>query len=517
MRNKSTMHALLAAGVAAACASAPISVQGSSHREAPLITELPKVDNTDFYMFSSYESGREGFVTIIANWLPLQDAYGGPNYFALDDDALYEIHIDNNGDSVEDLTFQFQFDTEFRNLGVDTGAEQNVAVPLINIGPIDSPADANLNRVERYTVNVVRGDRRSGTAQPVTNASSGGRNFIKPVDNIGQKSIPDYEAYANQHVYDVSIPGCSAQGAKVFVGQRREAFYLNLGEIFDLINIPAEELLGGRDAAQNTIDDKNVTTFALEVPTACLVAGQEPVIGGWATASLPQAQVLDPSPDVEEPTADGGAWTQVSRLGSPLVNEVVIGLPDKNLFNATEPANDVSNFATYVTNPTLPVLANLLFGTAVPEPPRLDLVQAFVTGVPGLTNPANINVQTLEGAGEMLRLNTAVPATPIGSQSDLGFLDCDLGGFPNGRRPIDDVVDIELTVALGAITANNPNQLQTCDVSGGVENAQVVNAGAVVTDGVSLANAGEGLFIDAFPYLGAPLPGSPQEASEPSL
>jgi hypothetical protein len=362
---------------------------------------------------------------------------------------------------------------------------------------------------------VTRGGRRSGTVAAVTDANSGDTQFIKPVDNIGQKSIPDYETYANQHIYDVNIPGCDVPGSRLFVGQRREGFYINLGEIFDLINIPPEELLGGRDAGENIIDDKNVTTFALEVPIQCLVAGNEPVIGAWATASLPQARVLDPIPDDEyEATVEGGAWTQVSRLGSRLVNEVVIGLPDKNLFNASQPANDVTNFATYVTNPSLPVLANLLFGVEVPATPRLDLVQAFVTGVPGLTNPANVNLDTLAGAGEMLRLNTSVPVTPIGSQSDLGFLDCDLGGFPNGRRPIDDVVDIELTVALGAITPENPNGLQTCDVTD-PPNPEVVNPGAVVTDGASLANAGD-LFIDTFPYLGTPRPGSPAEASEPN-
>ncbi len=514
MQTKPTMHALLAAGLAFACAGVPLSVQASSHREAPLITELPKVDNTDFYMFSSYEAGREGFVTIIANWLPLQDPYGGPNYFALDNDALYEIHIDNDGDSVEDITIQFDFDTEFRDLTVPTGPgldgnDTEGAIPLINIGQITTRDDADLNRIERYTIDVVTGDRRSGNSQAVTNADSGGRTFIKPVDNIGQKSIPDYDGYANQHIYNVDIPVCDADGARVFVGQRREVFYLNLGEIFDLVNLNP---VGPRDGEENTVADKNVTTFALEVPTTCLTTGNEPVIGGWATASLPQAQVLDPDPDdADEGTVSGGAWTQVSRLGSPLVNELVIGLPDKNLFNASEPANDVSNFATYVTNPTLPVLANALFNTAIPATPRIDLVLAFVTGVPGLTKPANIDLDTLAGAGEMLRLNTAVPATPIGIQSDLAFLDCDLAGFPNGRRPIDDVVDIELTVALGAIALDNPNQLQTCDVQTGT----VVNPGAVVTDGVSLANAGDGLFIDAFPYLGIPLPGSPNEAIAP--
>ncbi len=500
-----------------ACVSVPFSAQASSYRETPFITELPKVDNTDLYVFRSYEGGREDFVALISNWQPFQDSYDGPNYFALDENALYEIQIDNNGNSVEGITFQF--DNTFRNLAVPSntqGEPVNNAVPIINIGTIETPADTQLNWVERYTVNVVRGDRRSGNSQSVNNAASSGARFIKPVDNIGQKSIPDYEGYANQHIYNINIPGCSEQG-RVFVGQRREAFYLNLGEIFDLINL---DPLGARDGEQNIIDDKNITSIALEVPTSCLVADNEPVIGGWATVSLPQAHVLDPTPSVDDPTVEGGAWTQVSRLGSPLVNEVVIGLPDKNLFNASQPANDVSDFATYVTNPTLPVLVDILFfggqGDAVPAAPRLDLVQAFVTGVDGLTKPTNVDLETLEGAGEMLRLNTALP--PVGPNdagfSDLGFLGCDLGGFPNGRRPVDDVIDIELSVAMGAITAQNPNNLQTCDIT--TNPPQVVNAGAVVTNGVALTNAGDGLFIGSFPHLGTLLPGSPAEASEPN-
>jgi hypothetical protein len=209
MQTKPTMHALLAAGVAFACTSLSFSAQASSHREAPLIAGLPRVDNTDFYMFSSYESGREGFVTIIANWVPLQDAYGGPNYFALDEDALYEIHIDNNGDAVEDITFQFQFDNEFRNVALPVGPNgADVAIPLINAGRIDEPADPDtLNRVETYTVDVVTGGRRSGASQSVIDADSGESEFVKPVDNIGQKSIPDYEGYAGPGLRRIGVAG----------------------------------------------------------------------------------------------------------------------------------------------------------------------------------------------------------------------------------------------------------------------------------------------------------------------
>jgi len=449
---------------------------------------------------------------LLANFIPFQDPYGGPNFYPFDEDALYEINIDNDGDAVEDITYQFQFDNKYRNATVPTGpgldgAETSTAVAVINTGTIEMPADADLNRVDTYTVKVARDGAENGKS--VVDANSGKRTFIKPIANIGQKSIADYAAYAHQHVYDVTLPGCHTP-ARLFVGQRREGFFINVGEIFDLINL---DPLGSRDSGVNILDGKNINTVALEVPTKCLVAGDEPVIGTWATASLPETRTLIPDPTVDKPEQTSGDFVQVSRLGSPLVNEVVIGVPDKNLFNASEPQDDVAQFAGYVTNPTLPVLANALFGTAIPATPRVDLVQAFVTGIPGLTQPANVDLETFEGAGEMLRLNTAVPVTPLGSQQDLGFLACDLAGFPNGRRPMDDVVDIELSAALGAVSADNPNALQTCDVSD-PNNPQIVNEGAVVNDGASLANAGD-LFMDAFPYLGTPLPGSPSEASEP--
>lgn len=501
--------AALAAALVAVAGAAP----ASSHREAPFITEQPKVDGTDFYLFRSYEPGREGFVTLIANYLPLQDAYGGPNYFFMDPDALYEIHLDNDGDAAEDLSFQFRFTNTFRHLAIDTGAAAPVTVPLRNIGPISAGSTAALNVEESYTVTVVRGNRRTGVATPATNAA-GGTRFAKPVDNIGTKSIPDYGAYAAAHVHAISIPGC-AGGGRVFAGQRREGFVVNLGEVFDLVNLNP---LGARDSRTNTIGGKNVTTLALELPAACLTASGNPVLGGWTTASLRQARLLNRMPagpvavaaNQQGPAREGGAWSQVSRLGSPLVNEVVIGLDRKDQFNASEPKDDLQAFATFVTHPTLPVLVDILFfggmGDAVPAVPRNDLVAAFVTGITAtvdgapfaFTRPAN---QTRPG--EMLRLNTAIAPTPAASQSDLAFLDCDLGGFPNGRRPIDDVVDIALTVAMGAIDGTNGNALQTCDVSGPAP--VVVNPGAVVNDGARPVAAD---YLTVFPYLAAPLPGA---------
>ena len=258
--------------------------QGSSHREAPGITKTPKLDGTDFYMFRSYETGRSGFVTLVANYMPLQDPYGGPNYFTLDTDAVYEIHIDNNADAVEDLTFQFRPSVLVKDLSVPVG-NMLVPVPLINIGQIGPNAGdtSALNREETFTVNIIRGDRRNGVGQAITNVVDGTTTFRKPVDNIGAKSIPNYATYANNHIYDILIPGCD--NGRMFVGQRKDSFVVNLGETFDLVNVTNP--LGAENAEADDLADKNVTSFVLEVPIACLVSSaSQPIIGGWTTASL---------------------------------------------------------------------------------------------------------------------------------------------------------------------------------------------------------------------------------------
>ncbi len=459
----------------------------SSHREAPLITEMPKVDGTDFYMFRSYEPGRQDFVTLIANYMPLQDPIGGPNYFTLDDDAIYEIHIDNDGNSQEDLTFQFRPSTTIQDIQLPIGppgAEIMVSVPLVNVGPIIGPGGGTQNVVESYTLDLITGDRRTGVRQSISNAADGSTTFLKPIDNIGNKSIPDYDAYAANFVYDVNLPGTSEQG-RLFVGQRQESFAVNLGEVFDLVNL---DPIGPPDAETNTIANKNITSFVLELPISFLTQGVEPVIGGWTTASLRQARVLNPAPDFDNnrrPEVSGGAFTQVSRLSSPLINEVIIGLKDKDRFNSSEPVDD-PQFLNYVTNPTLPALLEILF--AVPAPtlfPRDDLVAAFLTGIDGFNQPSGIV------PGEMLRLNTVFSPTSIDMQSRLGVLEGDVAGFPNGRRPGDDVVDIELRVAMGALV----------DPSFAPVGALPFTDGAIID---------ASFFDESFPYLRTPLPGSPQ-------
>ena len=213
LRQSASMGALII-GHLLALGVAPQAL-ASSHREAPFLTRHPKVDATDFYMFRSYQAGRSDFTTLIANYVPLQDAYGGPNYFMMDPEALYEIHVDNNGDAKEDITFQFRFKNTSKGQTLSIGGT-NVAIPLTQFGGVSDVAGANLNVTESFTVDVVRGDRRTGTRAAVTNASGGSATFAKPADNIGTKTIPNYAAYAAKHVYAVNIPGCATPG-KVFV------------------------------------------------------------------------------------------------------------------------------------------------------------------------------------------------------------------------------------------------------------------------------------------------------------
>jgi hypothetical protein len=299
--NRSSTTWLILSAIALATAAG--GAYASSHREAPFITSHPKVDGSDFYLFRSYEPGRSGFVTMIANYQPLQDAYGGPNYFFMDPQALYEIHVDNDGDADEDLTFQFRFNELREGLTVNAGGK-SIPVPLTNIGPVTSTNTSAQNVIESYTLTLVRGDRRHGQAMPIHDAVTGSASFAKPLDNIGAKSIPDYADYAAGFIHTITIPGCNTPG-RVFVGQRMDGFVVNLGETFDLVNIkyPVQELapagVNARNDEPNSLADKNVTSLALEVPIACLTRGNDPVIGAWTTASLRQAEVLNSSPQSE--------------------------------------------------------------------------------------------------------------------------------------------------------------------------------------------------------------------------
>lgn len=503
--------------VALLAASVATGAMASSHREAPGITQQPKIDGTDFYMFRSYEPSREGYVTLIANYQPIQAPYGGPNYFTMDEDALYEIHIDNDGDAIEDITFQF----DFRNTLAAKGAGQalqigdkTVPIPLRQSGPITSGDSSAQNEFENFTLTMVEGDRRSGKRSAITQVG-GDEVFDKPIDYIGDKTLPDYDNYANDFIVDAKVQGCE-KPVRVFVGQRAEAFAVNLGPIFDLVNfVPLEgSIEQSRERNDDLFGKVNVTSLALEVPISCLTDGDNPIIGAWTTSSLPQAEIEDPSPTYGETSVYGGAYVQQSRLSAPLVNELVIGLPDKDLFNAAEPMID-SALAFYVTNPTLPALLESLFGVKAPTNiPRGDLVAAFLTGINGLNQPEGVT------PSEMMRLNTAIPATPRADQDHYGVIGEDLAGFPNGRRPGDDVVDIALRVVMGVLCHPVPLGAELSgDPSIDGTDADLVPLG-LCPNGAADAPSGDLPYTDgapldardfvgnAFPYLNTPIPGA---------
>jgi hypothetical protein len=539
---KKLLVSLIAAGTLSGLAALP--AQASSHREAPFITTSPKVDGTDFYMFRSYEGvsatgtgGRSDYVTLIANYQPLQSPYGGPNYFSMDPNALYEIHLDNNGDAKEDLTFQFRFNNKLDGFGLDIGTAKNVAIPLIQYGGVNDLKGTSLNLHETFGVKVVRGNRRTGAVSEITKAD-GGKVFEKPVDYIGSKTLGDsaaYETYAQKHVHAIKIPGCPAgkDTGYVFVGQRQEGFAVNLGTVFDLVNAPASVLLdpANKDAVgqagKHYVQKSNVTSIAMEVHKDCLISADDTVIGGWTTASMRQARLLNGAPASGHQTTakDGGAWVQVSRLGNPLVNELVIGLPDKDKFNSSKPEAD-TQFLTYVTNPTLPALLTIVLGADVAPKnlPRNDLATVFLTGIAGVNKPKSAT------PSEVLRLNTAIAPVQFADQNRLGVagevlrvggvanlaMAKDLAGFPNGRRPKDDVVDIALVAVTGGLCvingANNALGLNSvpgvaalgstkCDIS----SVPLGAASAAIHDAVDQATVP---FLNRFPYLNTPNSGT---------
>jgi len=445
----------------------------SSNADAPTIASMPKLEATDLYMFRSYESGRQDFVTIIANYYPLQAPLGGPDYFDLETMGYYQIHIDNTGDSMEDITFTFKFSTILEGATVPVGG-QHIPIPFINVGVVGPGVmdTADVNSRQEYELTVTLGPRSSGQNLVLSHAETQATTFRKPLDNIGTQSVPNYNAYANSHIYPIALPECGIDG-RVFVGQRKESFAGNPGQLFDLVNLDPR---GAENAVENPLRHYNVTSLALELPIACLTSGEEPVVGAWTTSSL----------DLDNQPA-----RQVSRLGFPLINELVIGLPDKDNFNTSHPVDD-AQFVHYVTHPTLPYLLELRFaeegGVAPRNLPREDLMQA-IGGVPGLNSPAGVESGQFPRS-EMLRLNTTTDVKPVAQQQNMGVLADDNAGFPNGRRPGDDVVDIVLRMMMGAL----------------IEDSEVApNNTTPITDQVTVTARD---FQQVFPYLNDPLSGS---------
>ncbi len=460
----------------------------SSHAEAPLISMDRFADNTDTYAFRSVEAGRDGFVTLIANFIPLQEPSAGPQFFRFDDSVLYEIKIDNTGDGREDITYQFQFSTSIFNDDTILGHSS-----VTEDGVISSLTDVDYNMPQTYSVRRVD----SSTGRRGRLIASGMRT---PPSNIGPKVTPNYEAVLGQPaVY--GLPG----GGKVFAGTRDEYFYIDLGGVFDALNLRSVGMSGGIDSTKGY----NVSSIAIEVPVQDLTRSRavpagptapDAVIGVWSTASRRTATIIKNTG--ERNTA--GAWQQISRLGNPLVNEVVIPLSLKDAFNSLSPEFDgtIPRVVQAITDPELARLLAAVFGITIPPPPRNDLVQIFATGIPvnAVTGP---NYTTFLSDGvphEYLRLNVAIPITPIANQNRLGLLGGDVAGFPNGRRVFDDVTDIALRAMAGG-TPFTP--------------AQNVPPNNMLGDGVS--SNPEGPLLTRFPYLLPPNQGNqPRPSSTPT-
>jgi hypothetical protein len=456
----------LVAAVAAAAFAAllvghgPSSATASSHREAPLIADDPTVDNTDLYAFVSPDASNT--VTLIANYIPFEDPAGGPNYYKFDPSASYEIKIDNDGDAEEDVTYDFRFKTSIGNGNTF----------LYNTGPVASGTDANLNVKQTYSVTRIVSSHGDPVSRTVL-----GTDIPVPPANVGPRSNPTYDPYGG--VKDLG------GGRKVFAGPRDDPFFVDLGSIFDLGGLrpfngfhafkldPA----AGVDGVRNY----NVHAIALQVPKTDLVKvpAANGTIGIYATASRPKLRILGRNGTSQSL----GPMVQVSRLGNPLVNEVIIPLGKKDYWNASDPSDD-SQFTALYRKPELTGLVNALY-PPLPDAPtenRDDLVAVLLTGVPSLnyTGPTK---------ADLLRLNTAI--APTEKPSKLGALAGDLQGFPNGRRLADDVTDIELRAIACGYGSILQGALGLCNLS----------PNNTVGDGV---DANEQSFLPNFPYAAAP-------------
>ncbi|HEX3961526.1 MAG TPA: DUF4331 domain-containing protein [Trebonia sp.] len=456
----------------------------SSHREAPEISKDPVADSTDLYAFVSPD--QPDTLTLIANYIPLQGPAGGPNFYSFGVDVLYEIHIDTTGDARPDISYQFRFQTELRN--PDTF--------LYNTGPITALDCPNWNNRQFYTVTRVWYGKSHVLAS----------GLASPPCNIGPLSTPNYPALAAAAVHEL------AGGTKVFAGQRADGFYVDLGAIFDLADLrPFENLhaqyglnaFSGPAAGVNATAHLNVHSIAIQVPLSDVLSRAPhsresdcgSVLGIWTTASRQRARVWD---SAREDNVSSDPWHQVSRLGNPLFNEVLVGLGSKDLWNALPPSDD-KRFANGVAHPELAALLPALYPGVFPKlaalvsagTARADLEAILLTGIPSGIIPGFQNY-TGSLQADLLRVNTAIP--PSKSPNILGVVGGDLAGYPNGRRVFDDVVTIELR-AIAGVTVPLVDKSFTPDA-----------AASAVTDGLTASSVPSG-YLHSFPYLGVPYGG----------
>ena len=444
----------LVAALAALALAVPLSL-GSSHREAPLISMDPTGDNTDVYAYTAQDA--PGKLTIVANWVPFEDPAGGPNFYRFDDNARYYLNIDNTGEGVPDVRYLFDFNTKVRN--------KNSFLYGLG-GEITSLHDPDLNVIQTYKL--TRETYRNGK---LASSKLLGKGLPTPPNNVGPKTIPNYEPIADAAVRTLN------GGTKVFAGQRDDPFYASLGRIFDTINLTGAGL-GNMGGGVDDLAGYAVHSTILQIPEAAVtrnhkqVSGpgaKNAVVGVWSTT---ERQTLNVSGHAN------GRYQQISRLGNPLVNEAIIPLGQKDRFNRTTPDRDATLYGKYVVEPELARVLNALFDVGAPEHNRTDIVQAVLQGIPGLNAFPGKNAKT---PTDTIHINLGTP--PSASPNRLGVLGGDNAGYPNGRRLTDDVVDIDLQVIAGALKGN------------------MVPLG----DGVDQNNVP---FLDHFPYVASPRPGA---------
>jgi len=415
--------ALTAIGLAVAHSGGPGAATASSHREAPLISEDPTADNTDLYAFVSPD--KPSTATIISNWIPGEDPAAGPNYYTFSPTARYDIYADTNGDGKPDITWQFRFK--------------------------DLPSQFFLgNTQQSYTVTKIVGGKSSVV----------GSGLLTPPDNIGPRSTPNYDALAAQGIHSLS------DGSTIFAGQRDDPFFADVGAIFDLVAI--REGTGANGGGKDFLAGYGVHSIALQVPKSMLDNGGNHVVGFWAATDRQKVQVVNGKAKTK--------WVQVSRLGNPLINEVLIPTDKKDYWNSQSPAQD-KQFQQYYTNPILAAVLEKLYPQFGPfqQSGRSDLVQVLLTGIPKLN-------ETGTTPADELRLNLSIPPDPAGQENRLGVIGGDNAGYPNGRRLGDDVIDIDERVVGGALIGHS------LPLGDGVDGNDVP-------------------FLPTFPYVAAPFSG----------
>jgi hypothetical protein len=430
MRRSSILGAAAVAALAAG-SLAVTSGGGSSHREAPSILGDPTADNTDLYAFTAPDA--PGSLTIVSNWIPFEDPSSGPYFGKLDPRARYYVKIDNTGDGYEDVAYRWKFKQRFRNPD-----SYLYAAPTV-----DSVDDPDVNFVQTYDLyrETYRGKGKLKRSRKIAS------NLPVAPDNVGPKTIPDYAKVSNGAV--ASLPG----GGKTFVGPADDPFFIDLATIFDGVNIDKPGRpnigLGNQGGGKDDVAGYNTHSFALQVPEAAVTRNRKSVsgadagnavVGVWTSTERKKVSVLRH----KGKRRVHKRWVQVSRLGNPLINEVIIPIGLKDKFNRTSPANDAANFGAGALAPEPARLLNALFDLGVKETDRTDIVQALLTGVPGLTQ-----IGSKPAPADTLKVNLGVPASATPNR--FGVLAGDTGGFPNGRRLSDDVVDIELRVIAGAL------------------------------------------------------------------